>query len=171
MADESRKGWKLCVISDQFGLSQTNPHAGSCSIFSIFRKTLGLFDCCISVKGHSNWKLGEAGRTDCPCNLKKSAKSVKRRMELSMVNILLCLVVLSLQQAHASPRGGRGGGGRGGGRGGGFRIRWGGGRGGGGVGGGGYGSGGYSRRRMIRKTLPGLWTYSEDTGSATKSWR
>ena len=108
-----------------------------------------------------------AGRTDCPCNLKKkSAKSVKRRMELSMVNILLCLVVLSLQQAHASPRGGRGGGGRGGG----FRIRWGGGRG-GGVGGGGYGSGGYGRRRMIRKTLPGLWTYSEDTGSGTKSWR
>ena len=88
-----------------------------------------------------------------------------------MVNILLCLVVvLSLQQAHASPRGGRGGGGRGGGRGGGFRIRWGGGRG-GGVGGGGYGSGGYGRRRMIRKTLPGLWTYSEDTGSGTKSWR
>ena len=82
MADESRKGWKLCFISDQFGLSQTNTHAGSCSIFSNFRKTLGLFDCCISVKGHSNWKLGEctfqAGRTDCPCNLKKSAKSVKR---------------------------------------------------------------------------------------------
>ena len=37
---------------------------------------------------------------------------------------------------------------------GGFRIRWGGGRGG--------GSGRYSRRRMIRKTLPGLWTYSEE---------
>ena len=37
---------------------------------------------------------------------------------------------------------------------GGFRIRWGGGRGG--------GSGRYSRRGMIRKTLPGLWTYSEE---------
>ena len=37
---------------------------------------------------------------------------------------------------------------------GGFRIRWGGGRGG--------GSGRYNRRGMIRKTLPGLWTYSEE---------
>ena len=37
---------------------------------------------------------------------------------------------------------------------GGFRIRWGGGRGG--------GSGRYNRRRVIRKTLPGLWTYSEE---------
>ena len=38
---------------------------------------------------------------------------------------------------------------------GGFRIRWGGGRGG--------GRGRYNRRGMIRKTLPGLWTYSEES--------